>query len=236
MDFEEAIKWSMPVQIRTVKGWHDVRETWRCERFLYWQQVDPIYEELSVQDYLLTTVAGHTHDAYAIVFLRRVLLARDIRLKDARIQLSGEADFLIELDGEQFIVELKTCNDFAFSSHKNRAGDYWHEGYNRKPSEHHIIQLQCYLNMADIELGILEYYNRNDGRRCSYLVQKDKELYGSIAKKLTRVNRAIKRKSLPKRDLTLSAKYNEKGQFEEGSWQCNPKYCQYSKRCWLESE
>jgi len=235
MDLEKVIELSIPLSIDTDAGWHHARDAWRCERFLYWQQVDPIFEEMSVQDYLVTTTANFIHQAYK-EFLRRVLVAHEVRLKDTRIRLAGEADFIVELDGEYVIIELKTCNDFSFSSHKNRAGEYWHEGYNRKPADHHITQLQCYLNMANIRLGILEYFNRNDGRRCSYLFKRDKELYKRIRKKLTAVNTAVEKHLLPPRDLTLNAVFDNKNNFVEGDWQCNPKYCQYSRRCWLECE
>lgn len=63
----------------------------------------------------------------------------------------GFVDSFIEWKDNEYVVEIKTCNDDAFNRHKN----------NMKASSYHTVQLLIYMKIYKKKNGIILYENKN---------------------------------------------------------------------------
>lgn len=75
---------------------------------------------------------------------RGILLDRELRIEESRLNLSGRIDFVIEFNGEIHLVELKTCGKLPSS-----------------PRKGHKAQLLVYQALTGIEKGIVWYISRH---------------------------------------------------------------------------
>jgi len=63
----------------------------------------------------------------------------------------GFVDSFIEWKDNEYVVEIKTCNEDAFNRHKN----------NMKASSYHTVQLLIYMKIYKKKNGIILYENKN---------------------------------------------------------------------------
>ena len=112
----------------------------------------------------------------------RVFVAREIRARIDDPPIHGRADFMVRLkipESHIRLIELKTINDFGF-------------GKLVGPKYEHMIQLQAYLNMLNIELGSVIYECKNDQKIKSYQVVRDRDLWDGIIKRCQTVQNMSK--------------------------------------------
>ena len=113
-----------------------------------------------------------------------VLLEEEQPTKLEEPPISGRYDFLIqhEVFGRT-IVELKSINDKGF---KQLLID---------PKTDHYLQLQIYLNILNIEHGIVLYENKNDQQVKCFQVTKNEEVWEQLIDKCYKI---MKMTDLPK--------------------------------------
>ena len=101
-----------------------------------------------------------------------ILLAEEQPTKLAEPPMSGRYDFLIqhEVYGRT-IVELKSIND------------KWFKALITDPKMDHYLQLQIYLNILNIEHGIVLYENKNDQQVKCFDVSRNAEIWEQLIQK-----------------------------------------------------
>ena len=105
----------------------------------------------------------------------RVLLGREISVKQDYPPISGRIDFVIRhQEYGTMPIELKSINTAGFSKLT-------------KPKDEHQIQLQIYLNMGDYPIGTVLYENKNDQKIKSFLVHRDVEQWDMIISRCFRI-------------------------------------------------
>ena len=98
-----------------------------------------------------------------------ILEDREVIAKWDNPVISGRADFLIKHeDDEKVIIELKSINSRGFTALK------------KSPKDEHLIQIQLYLNILDIDKGIVLYENKNDQKLKAFQVRKDTAIWESV--------------------------------------------------------
>ena len=94
--------------------------------------------------------------------------------------IAGRYDFIIhhEVYG-QTVVELKSINDKGFKA------------LITDPKPDHFLQLQIYLNLLQLEHGIVLYENKNDQQVKCFEVRRSKEVWEQILEKCDRIRRMV---------------------------------------------
>ena len=113
----------------------------------------------------------------------------------------------MEIEGEKYLVELKSANDKMFYN------------YLKEPKEQHVDQLQLYMYLAGVHKGFILYENKNDQSLKEFYVEYDQTKVSQLIDKIITVNESVKNKTLPPRDYTKS------------HWQC--RYCDFRALCWF---
>ena len=108
-------------------------------------------------------------------------------------------------DNDVMIVELKSISDKSF-------------GYLKEGKLEHQLQLNLYMYLTGIRMGMLLYENKNTQEMKEYFVPYNVDLAKIIVSQILYVNDFVNRKELPPRE------------FERSDFQC--RYCGYKDECW----
>lgn len=110
---------------------------------------------------------GNDVEARLIQYLKSMHILKDsqveLYLNDPPIR--AFLDILIELDGIEMPIEVKSISDPGFNARKKV----------HKPKEEHYRQLQVYLDIGDWKKGILLYVNRSNNELLPILVDRNQE-------------------------------------------------------------
>jgi len=130
----------------------------------------------------------------------------EIARKARELNIDGRTDSLIEVNGERYIVELKSAGQAMFEYHLNKG-----------PKKHHLQQILMYMYLTGVKKGILLYENKNTQEIREFAIEYDEEIVEDLIKKASVINSYVLEKKLPPKEGTAS------------SWQC--KYCNYFNLC-----
>lgn len=106
-------------------------------------------------------------------------------------------------DNDVMIVELKSVSD---------------KGFNYTPKEEHQLQLQLYMYLTGIKLGILLYENKNTQELKEFHFEYDEKKAQRVVNQIIYVNDHVDRKELPIRE------------YEKTDFNC--RYCNFKHYCW----
>lgn len=98
-----------------------------------------------------------------------ILLGREKVVKCELPPISGRADFLIRHEENgTIIIELKSINNNNFGRLKTA------------PKPEHEIQLQIYLNVLEVDKGVVLYENKNDQQLKAFQIDRSIETWDKI--------------------------------------------------------
>ena len=101
---------------------------------------------------------------------------RERSLKCDDPPISGRADFLLSHPlYEEVLLELKSINDKGFKNLKSQ------------PKKEHMVQIQIYLQLADMDHGIVLYENKNDQHIKAFAVERDLKMWETIKKRCKKI-------------------------------------------------
>lgn len=101
------------------------------------------------------------HDRYEKYFEWAGILTKSEEvLLDNDIRVKGRLDDLINIDGRDYIVEIKSMNSIPYSKLT-------------KPKKEHILQLTLYMHIKGIHEGYLTYEGKNDQEHRSFYITYD---------------------------------------------------------------
>ncbi len=140
--------------------------------------------------------------ASGIVEVEDVEKKVEVKLTD-NISLSGRVDLLLaEVEGERVIVEVKSTSRLPDS-----------------PLEHHVMQLQVYLNAEDMGRGVLLYWDKRRGAIKAFNVERSGDALRRIAERAVMLHEYIRRGSPPPKEAILEGRL----------WECD--LCEYRSIC-----
>jgi len=94
--------------------------------------------------------------------------------------ISGRYDFLLKHEEYgRVILELKSINDKGFTALIDL------------PKPEHLVQLQIYLNVAEVEHGVVLYENKNDQALKAFKVLKDVDTWNAILERCIRIQSMV---------------------------------------------
>tara|TARA_R110000824_G_scaffold273282_1_gene461757 strand:+ start:2555 stop:3265 length:711 start_codon:yes stop_codon:yes gene_type:complete len=153
-----------------------------CDRNLYLAYTGQLPEQVIEAKTVRIFDAGSSLEVRMKKYFERlgIFLADEQSVKFANPAISGRYDFLLRHEEHgRIILELKSINDTGFND--------LIEG----PKSDHFIQLQTYLNLAEVEHGIVLYENKNDQRLKAFKVVRDTKLWESILERCIRIQNML---------------------------------------------
>ncbi|MGC9116453.1 MAG: PD-(D/E)XK nuclease family protein, partial [Conexivisphaera sp.] len=129
---------------------------------------------------------------------------RDVELDlGGGISLSGRVDIILaEVGGRRAIVEVKSASRLP-----------------EAPQEHHLMQLQIYLNALGVEHGVLLYWDKRRGRLAAFDVGRDESYLRKAAERALLLNEYLRRGIPPPREAVMEGRL----------WECD--LCEYRRLC-----
>ena len=116
-----------------------------------------------------------------------VLEARKIRklkVPDSGLVLLCEPDFVIEVDGQKLVVELKTAASLAKFS---------------EPMREHVLQLSAYMQVTKTADALIVYLNKQSGEVKEFPVHLEPENLLLLFERARRLDQALQDRALPAR-------------------------------------
>lgn len=123
----------------------------------------------------------------------------EFKITESDPPIFGYGDGMIEWDGEEVVIEIKTSPSEGFEYRKNHG----------KPKTGHVIQLLIYMKILKKSKGILIYENKNNHELLVFPIQVNKEYIRWVDQAfdwMREVRQAWKDKNLPEKNYRSNAK------------------------------
>jgi CRISPR/Cas system-associated exonuclease Cas4 (RecB family) len=139
------------------------------------------------------------------------ILMMEERLEDEELNFTGKCDSIVEISGEKYLLELKSCGAQKFRLLK-------------EPQADHVIQSHAYMYLANkyknmgVDKALIIYEDKNYHEMKEFLVPRQDEIEKDLKKKIRSIYSHVQKKTLPERP------------YEKDNWQC--RYCDYMDYCW----
>lgn len=147
----------------------------------------------------------HIHrNIFSILYRLRIGVTTEVPIPAQEI-ISGRADAIICVDGENYVLDVKSINSMVF---KNMT----------EPKEENKYQVQLYMHFFGIKKGILLYVDKDQQDIKEFIFDYDKQLVDSLLGDLKGLKRKIEEDTVPSRLPDYP-----------GNWQCQ--YCQFREVC-----
>tara|TARA_R110002020_G_scaffold284230_4_gene499802 strand:+ start:309 stop:1013 length:705 start_codon:yes stop_codon:yes gene_type:complete len=153
-----------------------------CDRYLYLAYNGQLPDQtIKAQTTRIFDNGNGLEDRMRKYFERLGLfLAAEQSLRLANPPISGRYDFLLKHEEHgRIILELKSINQKGF--------DLLIEA----PKSEHVVQLQIYLNLAEVSQGVVLYENKNDQTLKAFSITKDESLWNSIIERCIRIQNML---------------------------------------------
>jgi len=133
------------------------------------------------------------------------LIEKNTFLSDKELDVKGELDKIIEVNGIKYLTDIKSMKD----------SDY---GKSHIPYEGHMKQVLIYCYIKGVPNGCLIYENKNTHDQYEFHFELTEEVFNEIKSKIKYIEKCNKTNKLPKREC------------KKGSMDCN--FCPYEETCW----
>ena len=141
---------------------------------------------------------------FNILYRLRIGVVTEVKIPEQEI-ISGRADAILCLDGENYVLDIKSMNSMVFRKLSS-------------PKEENVCQIQLYLHYFKIKKGILLYIDKDQQEIKEFIVQYDGPLVEQLLFGFTQLNKKIETDTLPVALFDYPT-----------NWQCS--YCQYRQIC-----
>ena len=116
---------------------------------------------------------------------------QEVRLEHAPTRLRGSCDLMVIHEGFEYLVEFKTTNS------------RFYEIFKRIPKEDHIMQLQSYLFMSNIQVGYIVYFNKDNNQMVSHRIDLNMDYVDrEIIQKINHQRECIEKREMPTKFLS----------------------------------
>ena len=153
-----------------------------CDRYLYLAYNGRLGDQvITAKTARIFDTGGSLEGRMQKYFERTGLfLAAEQSLRLNNPPISGRYDFLLKHEEYgRVILELKSINDRGFTALID------------SPKPEHLIQLQIYLNLAEVENGVVLYENKNDQALKAFKVTKNIATWNAILERCIRIQNIL---------------------------------------------
>lgn len=182
-----------------------ISDAGKCPRALFFKFKQAPKEKLDPRILRIFEAGEALHNyIYSIFYQLRMGAVFEVKIPEQEL-VSGRCDAILCIDGENYILDIKTINTMKFK-------------YMKAPQSENVWQLQLYMHFFDIKKGILLYLDKDRQEIKEFIINYDektsKSLLGSFEATKVRIKANIVPQAL--------------GDYPS-SWQCS--YCAYRAIC-----
>jgi len=141
---------------------------------------------------------------FNILYRLKIGVTTEVKIPEQEL-ISGRADAILCLGGENYVLDIKSINSMAFR--KLMA-----------PKEENFYQIQLYLHYFKIQKGILLYIDKDQQEIKEFVVNYEPNLTNQLLIGFTQLKKKIETDTLPVALFDYPT-----------NWQCG--YCQYRQIC-----
>lgn len=182
-----------------------ITDAGRCQRSIFFKFKKAPREEMEARVLRMFEHGDYIHELIRdTLYSLGIIRNSEIKIPPQNI-ISGRADAIISLDGQEYVLDIKSMNSLIF---KNLT----------QPKEENVNQIQLYLHFFKKEKGILLYVNKDTQELKEFLVYYNPVLVQNLLKDLNNLKTKINSNIIPQRLLDYSE-----------NWQC--RYCQFRELC-----
>ena len=141
---------------------------------------------------------------FNVLYRLRIGVTTEVKIP-AQELVSGRADAILTIDGENYVMDIKSINSMIFANMK-------------EPKIENVYQIQLYLHYFNIKKGILLYIDKDKQDIKEFIIDYDAELCNRLLNEFKVLKGKIDNDTIP---VTLPD-YPD-------NWQCS--YCPYREVC-----
>jgi len=108
----------------------------------------------------------------------------EVFVRNEDLWLEGMIDAIVKINGERYIVELKSCNSYVFNSIQVPHRDY-------------VEQVHAYMICTGIDKAIILYENKDTQDIKEFVIEKDQSIIDKIVEKCKEIQSYVERKEIP---------------------------------------
>lgn len=109
-----------------------------------------------------------------------ILKQAEVPLHNAEYEIKGHADGIIEIAGQEGVLEIKSINTKGFYSLQ-------------EPKTEHILQVNVYMFCLDIPRGVLLYECKDNQELKNFFLKQDEAILKPVLNKIRRVQDRIRK-------------------------------------------
>ncbi|MBM4177268.1 PD-(D/E)XK nuclease family protein [Candidatus Gribaldobacteria bacterium] len=141
---------------------------------------------------------------YNVLYQSRIGVVTEISMPQNET-ISGRTDAIVCLNGENYIVDIKTMNSLQFRNLK-------------QARDEHQLQVQLYMHFFNLKKAILLYIDKDKQELKEFIIEYDEGLVNELLRGLDELKDQIEKDIVP--GVLIDYPKN---------WQCS--YCQYREIC-----
>lgn len=182
-----------------------VSQAGKCPRQIFFKFKNAPAEKMDARILRIYEKGEYLHRNIVSILIRLgIVVASEINIPSQEM-ISGRADVIVSLNGELYLVDIKSMNSMVF---RNLT----------EPKEENVSQLQLYLHYFKIKKGILFYIDKDKQDIKEFIIDYNPTLAQSILDGFTSLKKKIENNIIPSR----LPDYPD-------DWEC--KYCQFKEIC-----
>lgn len=180
-----------------------------CKRHLVLCRLKPELRAPTDEDSILRFEEGHTQEK----IMRQDFIDANVPIEEAgpmilkELELEGQADDLIPVNGNKAWVDYKTCSSPMFSHVEKRQKASELLGSKHIWIRHYYPQGIVYNRLYGSEWGMLHFKDKDRGREKSLIVPADPDYLDRIATGLLEINEMVRKGEIPDPVYTDACKY-----------------------------
>ncbi len=177
-----------------------------CKRKIYFKMKGAEKEELDPQTSRKFERGNQIHQKLiSALYSTGVVTASEVEMPNQSL-FHGRADAVVSLNGENYVVEVKSASPYAF---KKLDG----------PKKSWVSQLQIYLNHFDIEKGIILVECKGTQKLEEFCIERDEKVFEELEREFGELLEMVREDVVPKKPDKSNWKFDK----------C--RYCLYEKAC-----
>lgn len=142
----------------------------------------------------------------SILYSLGLVTASEVKIPDTEL-FRGRADGILKLDGENYVLEMKSISPFGFE----KLGDM--------PKPEHMKQIQLYMHYFNIPKGVILMENKGNQEMREFVVSKNDQIINKILTDFTKLKEMISSDIVPAVPDKSNWEYDMCG------------YCAYKEHC-----
>lgn len=179
-----------------------ITDAGKCARAIYFQFKKVPKKAMDARVLRVFDHGDYTHlRIISTLFSLGLVKATEIDIPNKEI-VHGRADAIVTIDGEPYVIEIKSMNSMSF-------------GKLESPDPDHYKQIQLYLHYFNLKKGIVIYENKNTQEIKEFSVDYDPETVKEVLEKFHILKAQIQSNIIPSK--------------EDMGWKCS--YCPYAEEC-----